>query len=288
MIPEEEPDSSEPRPFTAGFAIMLPLLAAYLLFVAVLVMLQLTESEPPGSFPPALLGIAMILAYGAAFILAVPRIPQPPAKALGFVPAPRISWTAALTLLPSILLISELDNLFRAIWPSPEVTQAPIDGPPTGLRLVQVAVVWIAVMPVVQEIFYRGLLQPRVVELWGRRRGVLAAAGLAAVTGPGLVTSLDPRVLPTALGSALVLGMLRESSGSVLPGLMLNMLFGVTLVLAVLGTFGIPGFDDTTAPHTPLHWLALGAVGTGVGLGLCRATWQARMALEDLPPPEEL
>jgi hypothetical protein len=82
--------------------------------------------------------------------------------------------------------------------------------------------------------------------------------------------------------------MLRESSGSLLPGLMLAMLFGVTSVLAGLDTFGIPGFDDTTVPHTPLHWLALGAVATGVGIGLCRATWQARMALEEPLPPEDL
>jgi membrane protease YdiL (CAAX protease family) len=286
MIPEREPGPREPRPFTSGFAILLPFVAWYLQVAVSLLMLALMGSDQPSSLSPALLGISSILAYGGALALAAPRIPPPPAQALGFVPAPRISWVAALTLLPSILLISELDNVFKAIWPPPEAVQNLTEEPPAGLHMTELAVVLIAVLPVVEEIFFRGLLQPRVIELWGRRRGILATAALAAVTT--LLSSGNLWVLPTALGSGLVLGILRESSGSVLPGLMLNVLFGTTTLLALSGAFGIPGFDDLSAPHTPLHWLAAAAVATGLGIRLCRTTWLARRKLEKSEPPGEL
>jgi len=286
MIPEHEPDPGEPRPFTSGFAILLPFVAAYLQFAVYLLMVTLMGSDPPAPLSPASLGIASILAYGAAFALAAPRIPPPPAQALGFVAAPRISWVAALTLLPSILLVSELDNIFKAVWPAPEAIRSLSEELPTGLRVTELAVVLIAVLPVIEEVFFRGLLQPRVIELWGRTRGILATAALAAVTT--LLSSGNPWVLPTALGSGLVLGILRESSGSVLPGLMLNVMFGTTTLLALFGSFGIPGFDDLSAPHTPLHWLAAAALATGLGIRLCRATWLARRELEKSDTPGEL
>ncbi len=278
MIPEPEHEPGTPRPFTSGFAILLPFLAAYLQLALCLLMLALMGSEDPASLSPALVGIATILGYGAAFAFAAPRLPPPPGQALGFVPAPRISWMAALALLPSILLISEVDNILRAIWPPPEAVQSSPEELPTGLRLVELAVVLIAVLPVVEETFFRGLLQPRLVDLWGRTRGVLLTAALA-----GLATVfISPRLVPIALGSGLVLGMLRESSGSVVPGLALNVLFGTTGFLAALGAFGIPGFDDLEAVHTPLHWLAAAGLATGLGIGLCRTTWLARRELEGI------
>ncbi len=39
---------------------------------------------------------------------------------------------------------------------------------------------------------------------------------------------------------------------------------------AAYGVFGIPGFDETAAAHTPLGWLVLAALFTGAGLRLCR------------------
>ena len=69
---------------------------------------------------------------------------------------------------------------------------------------------------------------------------------------------------------ALVLGLLRTASGSVVPGLVLHMAFGLCSVLATAELFGIPGFDDISATHTPLEWLVPAALFTGIGLRLCR------------------
>ena len=77
-------------------------------------------------------------------------------------------------------------------------------------------------------------------------------------------------LLPSAL-NALVLGILREASGSLLPPLFLHTLSGLDTVGAAYGSYGIGGFDDTAVAHTHLGWLILAALFTGIGLGMCRA-----------------
>ena len=271
--PERDPDREEPLPFTPGFAVLLVMGAS---FLQLLVLVMLAGSD--GTVSPARIGIATIVGYGAALALAAARLPPPPGAALGFAaPLPR-SWWAALLLLPSILLISEIDNVLRSVSP-PEAPSEPT--PPTaGLALVEQAVVLIAVLPVIEEIFFRGLLQPRLVETLHRPWGVLSAALLAGVSSFAL-WSLP--VLVVRFAGSLLLGVLRESSGSVLPGLGLNIAFGACAWLATLGAFGIPGFDDTSAPHTPLGWLLPAAVFTGVGLRLCQSLLTARPTVSPQP-----
>ena len=63
---------------------------------------------------------------------------------------------------------------------------------------------------------------------------------------------------------------MREASGSLLPGLVLNVSFGVVAVMAMREAFGIPGFDDASAAHTSLVWLTPAALATGAGIGLLR------------------
>ena len=57
------------------------------------------------------------------------------------------------------------------------------------------------------------------------------------------------------------------------------MIFGACRVASVQNAFGIPGFDDMSADHTPLIWLLPAALLTGVGLRLC----QAMLASSDEP-----
>lgn len=278
MIPERE-DPEEQLPFTAGFAVLLALGAAYLQFAFFIAPVVFGWSSPGSLRSPARLGIAAILAYGGAFALATRRIHSAPAAALGFVPAPRLGWLAALLLVPSVMLVSELDNVVKAVLPFPESPQGQGASPPLeGLLLAEWAVVLIAVFPVVEEIFFRGLLQPRMVEAWGRLRGVLVCSvlsGLAFTVG-----LMNPAMFAIFAARGLMLGLLRESAGSLQPGLVLNIGFGVITVLAMRELFGIPGFDDSRHAHTPLPWLMPAAVFTGIGLGLCRALLRARDRLE--------
>jgi hypothetical protein len=61
-----------------------------------------------------------------------------------------------------------------------------------------------------------------------------------------------------------------------MPGLLLHVLFGAVSTLATVELFGIPGFDDLSAPHTPILWLMPAALLTGVSLRLCQTLLAAR------------
>ncbi len=280
MIPRHE-DPEERLPFTAGFAILLALGAAYLQFVFFIAPVVFEWSGPASLRSPARLGIAAILAYGGAFALATRRIHDSPAAALGFVAAPRLAWIAALLLIPSVMLVSEIDNLMKALLPLPAPGAGSAGGaspPLEGLYLVEWSVVLIGVLPVVEEVFFRGLLQPPMVEAWGRLRGVAVCAGLSGLAFA--VGLMNPAMFGILAARGLVMGLLRESAASVIPGLALNVGFGVISVMAMREAFGIPGFDDSESAHTPLVWLMPAAASTGIGLGLCRALLRARDSVE--------
>jgi membrane protease YdiL (CAAX protease family) len=129
------------------------------------------------------------------------------------------------------------------------------------------ALVLVVVLPAAQEILFRGLLQPAMVRLWGSGRGIAFVSALNALAF-GL---LNPWAFAPTFTSSLVLGILRRSSSSLLPCLLLHALFGGATLLATHEFFRIPGFDDTSAPHTPMEWLGTAALLCGIGLGLCRA-----------------
>ncbi len=267
MIPD--PEAEEPLPLTPGFAVVLTLGAAFLQIV-ILVLL----ASASGEASPARLGIAAIVGYGAVFAYGVQRIPPPPATALGLVGAPRLAWAAVIFLVPSLLLVSELDNVLQAVYPLPEELREG-RSPLEGLALFEMAFVGIVVLPAIHELFFRGLIQPCMVGAAGRLRGILATAALAGMAALALG---GPWALLGAFATGLVLSILRESAGSLLPGLALNAVFGVCSTLATQGAFGIPGFDDLGAPHTPLVWLVPAALATGVGLRVCQTLLASRAA----------
>ena len=267
MIPD--PEREETPQLTVGFALLATVAVA---FLQLLILVVLTG--PSGEGSAARLGIATIVSYGALFVIAAPRIPAPPADYLGFVRPVERSFSAALLLLPSVLLVSEVDNLFRAVWPNP---LGGADEAPSGMALVETAIVLIAVLPVIEEIFFRGMLQPRLVERFGRAGGIAATAGLSGLAWLGLPAG--PWIAVALVCNGLVLGLLRESSRSLLPGLLVNVGFGACRVAAVMYAFGIPGFDDMSADHTPLAWLVPAALLVGVGLRQC----QAMLASADAP-----
>jgi membrane protease YdiL (CAAX protease family) len=280
MIPERE-DPEEQLPFTAGFAVLLALGAAYLQFAFFIAPVIFEWSSPEALRSPARLGIAAILAYGSVFALATRRIHVAPATALGLVSAPRLAWLAALLLIPSVMLVSEVDNVAKALLPLPVSNQGAAP-PLEGRLLAEWSVVLIAVFPVVEEVFFRGLVQPPMVEAWGRVRGVVICSTLSGLAFT--VGLMNPAMFAIFAVRGLMMGLLRESAGSLQPGLVLNIAFGVITVMAMSEVFGIPGFDDSRSAHTPFFWLMPAAVSTGIGLGLCRALLRARDRIESQEP----
>ncbi len=261
MIPEEERPEEAPEPFPTPIqAVALTFFATFLQGIIVLLL------AAQYGFRIGLLGISAILAYGFLFSLVAPRLGPAPGAALGFVRPPGRAWAGVLFLCSAVLLISEINNLVLDRFPLPEST-GETPKPEGALGLFEWLVVLVVVLPLIHEIFFRGVLQPLQVERFGAARGI---GFVALLEGGGAALIGDPRLFPEVMATGLLFGFMRYTTGSLLPALTLSALFGAIRVAGVMGAFGIPGFDDTSSPHTPLEYLAPAALLVGIGLNLCR------------------
>ena len=274
MIPDR--DAGARPPLTLEFAFVLALLAP---LVHGLCVLFLSAIGFRGAVP--VVGMGAVLAYGGIFTLCALRFRRAPLEELALVRAPASAWAAVLFLAASVVLSSEIDNWVKVFFPLPSEPVAPgpaVVAPPfLGATL---AVVELAVFPLAYELFFRGILQPLAVSRIGVVPGVLLTALLSAVAS-GLVFS-GLTSLPPAFANALVLGVLRQASGSLWPPIALHALTGAITLGAQYQLFGLAGFDDVSAPHTPLEWVAGAAVLTAIGFALLYRSARARNALN--PP----
>ncbi len=91
------------------------------------------------------------------------------------------------------------------------------------------ALVVIVGAPIVEEIVYRGVVQPGLVASWGRTAGILATAALFAAI------HMQPVELPGLFVFALVLGWARHSTGTIVMSIVTHMAFNATgLALVVI------------------------------------------------------
>ncbi len=244
-----------------GNALLLALLATSARLLAVQLL-----GETLG-FRDSVLGMSAIVGFGVALALAAPRLRVPAPLAFGLVPARATAWLAVPLLVPWLLLVSEVDN-YVALW-LPRVADAskvpPLEGP---LALFELVLAVGIAAPLCQELFFRGLLQTALAPQLGRWRALLF---VALLDGLALFPLFGPRAVIAGMGQAAALGLLREAAGSLRPALALHLGFGAVAVAARLGAFAIPGFDDTSAAHTQLAWLAVAAVSCAAGLAICVA-----------------
>ena len=95
--------------------------------------------------------------------------------------------------------------------------------------VVLLAVVVIVGAPIVEEIVYRGVVQPGLVASWGRTVGIVATAALFAAI------HMQPVELPGLFVFALVLGWARHSTGTIGLSIVTHLAFNATgLALVVL------------------------------------------------------
>jgi len=98
-----------------------------------------------------------------------------------------------------------------------------------GGWVVLLAVVVIVGAPIVEEIVYRGVVQPGLVASWGRTVGIVATAALFAAI------HMQPVELPGLFVFALVLGWARHSTGTIGLSIVTHLAFNATgLALVVL------------------------------------------------------
>jgi membrane protease YdiL (CAAX protease family) len=176
-----------------------------------------------------------------------------------------------------------VDNVVKLLAPPPDVQEVakqvvetlPTD---TSLALLETLIVGVGLIPVVEEWFFRGVLQQGLVGSLGAAGGVFVTALFFAL-GHGVSLSVQSwaALVAQTLVLGLVFGYARHKSGSLLAPMLLHV--GVNglgvAALAAPHLIQIPGYNAPGA-HTPWWLLALCVTAVAAGVGVL---WN------ETPPP---
>ena len=176
-----------------------------------------------------------------------------------------------------------------------EAVLGPLIDPEDPWGLLQAMIVLVGISPVVEEFFFRGVLQQGLVARLGLVRGIAVVALLWTLVRPAPVDHwlrfLAASLASIVLGSAL--GLVRVATGSILASILLSSLWAAVGLgsLALLGRVDLPGLNVEQS-HLPwaITLVSLLAVGWA-GLTLYRvARLRFRIecrafGLEDPGPP---
>ncbi len=270
-------------------AVMLTMTGLFTMAVMVAVVTG-PEQTPSG----LAMGLGLAIGFGVIGTLAARRVPAPQPQRLGLCGCAPAFAVVVVLLTPTALLASEVDNICRAIWPPSDAAElttriAERASLRTPLDTIETWLLAVGLVPVIEEWFFRGVVQQGLVARLGSGAGLVATALLFGVShalpGSGSTGSL----LALAASASLfgwVFGLVRLASGSLLPAIALH---AMTNALGLLGMdfvdqLSIPGFN-APGDHTPAGWLVAAAISTGIGIALCHV-------LADRPPlpaasPEE-
>ncbi len=232
--------------------------------------------------------LGAVVALGGFGTVVARLIPPPSDLRLGLVPLePR--WLGIVVLwIPLILFTSELDNWIGLWLERPEPTPGE---EPTGLGVLEAALVMILLHPILEEFFFRGVLLQGVASAMRPMASCLFVAALWSLfRAPliGLGTTYTVSIGAIALVEGTLLGVLRLTSGSLFVPIALRVLTSaVGLLLVSYDTvLPIPGFN-APGDHTPPEWLAAAALPIGIGVYLLRRAWLEREPLPELPLADE-
>jgi membrane protease YdiL (CAAX protease family) len=264
--------SAPPRPSPGPLAaVLLTLLASFLMSLAALAVL-------PYVTPTAAMGIASVVGLVGAGFIGAAGIPPPHAERVGLVGLARRHWLPLLLLVPVALLTSEADNVVRVLMPPPDAQQAaervierlPTD---TDLALLESLLVAVGLVPVLEEWFFRGVIQQGLVARWGPVGGVVATALLFAVAhgGPGISPQLWAALVLQNLLLGLTLGYARYATGSLLAPILVHAGVNLsgTLALAYAASVPIAGYN-APGPYTPPGLLAASLLSVLAGAWLLK------------------
>jgi len=232
----------------------------------------------PDTGPAFSLAFGLCLGFGGVGAIAARSVPTPAEARLGLRGlAPRFL-VPILLVLPAIVLASELDNLVRPLFPvlpTPEAAEdTPLDPEAARLAALEFVITLVLLRPVVEEFFFRGVVQQGLMAALGPLAGVvqtallfgLASGGLALPYGPDRAASLG--VQAAFLG--LLLGLLRHTSGSLLAPILASVTMsavGIFFAALLAERVPIPGFN-AGGGHTPLWILAACAAPVALGCHL--------------------
>jgi membrane protease YdiL (CAAX protease family) len=261
--------SEAPRPFPSPLAASLLTMMGAFFTTAIALMVSDWAS------PTAAVGIGTVLGLGGAGLLGAVNIPPPHAERVGLRGLRRQQLLPLLLLLPIALLASEVDNVVTALLPAPDVqpeVQEAVDtlSSDTRLALLETALVGVGLVPVVEEWFFRGVVQQGLVATMGAVGGIFVTALFFALGhGAGLTPQAWVALIAQMLVLGLTFGYARHKTGSLLAAILLHI--GVNgmgvAVMAAPQIVAVPGYNAPGA-HTPLLvlWPALVSVAAGIWL----------------------
>ena len=261
--------SEAPRPFPSPLAASLLTMMGAFFTTAIALMVSDWAS------PTAAVGIGTVLGLGGAGLLGAVNIPPPHAERVGLRGLRRQQLLPLLLLLPIALLASEVDNVVTALLPAPDVqpeVQEAVDtlSSDTRLALLETALVGVGLVPVVEEWFFRGVVQQGLVATMGAAGGIFVTALFFALGhGAGLTPQAWVALIAQMLVLGLTFGYARHKTGSLLAAILLHI--GVNgmgvAVMAAPQIVAVPGYNAPGA-HTPLLvlWPALVSVAAGIWL----------------------
>jgi membrane protease YdiL (CAAX protease family) len=225
--------------------------------------------------PSLALAIGLCLGFGGVGTLAARAVPAPADLRLGLRGfAPRYA-LPILLMVPAIVLASEIDNWVRPLFPSnPSLPVEGTEGSDPRYAAFEAVITLVLLRPVLEEFFFRGVVQQGVVAHLGFPAGLLQTALLSGVASGGLLLFAGPDRAASGAAQAfflgLLLGVLRQGSGSLLAAILGAVLMQSAGVAAAAGAerFPIQGFTGPPGEHTPLWILAACAAPVALGCWL--------------------
>jgi membrane protease YdiL (CAAX protease family) len=246
-----------------------PLGALVLTAFAWAVLVLVTVLATPSAGGTLGLALGMLLGFGGAGTLAARAVPPPADRRIGLAGFPPRLLLPLVLLVPVVLLTSEIDNQVSAQLFAGQKPPVP-ERSPSSLDTLEWVLFGVLLRPVLEEFFFRGVVQQGVVAALGAGGGIAFTAVLFALVRASLfvndayhATSLGLQAF--ALG--VLLGFARLASGSILASALLLSAIEACGLLAhgLRDALPIPGFNAAGA-HTPLAWLAPAALSVALGL----------------------
>ena len=231
---------------------------------------------------PLTLGLGNVLAFGIVILAATRR------SGVGFrdpYPLPgvsaRVLALTAVLILGTVVLLSEVDNLTRSVFPPPAALAEAFEGLlDTRARPISSFFLLVVVAPVTEELLFRGLILRGFLRNYSKRSAILLSALLFAVM------HTNPWQFISAFVAGVLLAWLLIETGSLLPCLFAHAVANGTAWLAGLTPVEIPGFTSGMGDAVQFQPFWLNAVGVAFAVGgylLLRRTFR-----EEARPPGDL
>jgi membrane protease YdiL (CAAX protease family) len=251
---ESEPELQESEPGQEPGAAPGPALAGALTIGAALTTTLLFVAFVSGLDPVASRALAVVLGTGSIGALAATYIPEPHGPRVGLRRIDARSVFAVALIVPVALLGSEVDNWARLLLGAPSVFGDAAPEPRSAGLWLQTLLLLVAIEPLIEEWFFRGVLQQGSRERLGATGAMVWCALLFAVYAAfGRATSgADAAaIIAQSFALGMAFGYVRVATGSLLAPILLHASINAT---AILGSqfFPIAGFTAEGTHTDPM------------------------------------